>query len=135
MSPLCIIDYGWVKIWFWSSKNSVNVGWLRGGVLSLFNMKSAIFWFSKWVFLCNENHGSTTTQGELNSQRTEWFKIMETIAGWLPKSGQPDASAEGNIDCDLGIYTFGFQRHLKRNRKSKEIKRNKKLMHILHAVV
>ena len=43
--------------------------------------------------------------------------ITETITGCLAKSGQPDASAEGNIDCDLGIYAFGFHTDLQSKRK------------------
>ena len=66
----------------------------------------------------NENHGSTTArQSELNSHRTERLKIMETSTGYLKIRGQSRACAEGNRDCDLGIYSFCFHRNLKRNRR------------------
>ena len=52
---------------------------------------------------------------------------METSAGCLTISGLLDVCAEENIECAFWIYSFSVRRHLKRNRRSKEIRRNKKV--------
>ena len=61
--------------------------------------------------------------------------ITETITGCLKISGQPDVCAEGHRDFAFVIYSFSVHRHLRRNRKSKKIRKNKKIMDITPRLV